>query len=431
MSLVSRMRGFFERRTTTVSDAGSPMSPNDWLIRAFGGAPAAAGVPVNESTALSWTALMAGVRFLSETLAALPLDVFQRRDTRGRDALPLHPLARMYRSGPNPEQTWFEWIELGQAHAVLWGNAYSQIIFNQGGEPAELWPLNPDRVTMERRRDGILQYRVTFPADDLGGVGGSAIIPFDEMLHVRGFSRWGLLGERIARVHREAIGLGLATEVFGSLLFGQGLNAGGFLEHPQTMSKEAQDRLRTAIEAQAAGLSNAHRLAVLEEGMKFNPTTIEPEKAQFLGLRQFQVQEASRILRIPPHLLYDLSRATFSNIEHQAIEVVTYTILPWCRRWESRMDKQLISTKMKNLQFTKFNLNGLLRGDTAAQTAAFQAGRQGGWFSVNDIRELLDLNPVPKGDGYLEPENMRPLGAPPKPVTPPAPPVDAEGVLTP
>jgi HK97 family phage portal protein len=369
---------------------------------------------------------MCGVRFLAETQASLPLRVYQHVDPRGKKILPDHPIARLVRE-PNPEQTWFEVVELMQIHAVLWGNAYAQIIWNGAGEPIELWPLNPDRVQLRRDQRGKLVYQVSLPRDEIGyGAGSFTNLPADEVLHIRGFSRWGLLGKRIAFVHREAIGLGLATEEFAARFFGYGMHAGGILEHPAKLSKDAQERLRESFDRQAQGLSRSHRTLLLEEGMKWVSTMIEPEKAQFLGVRQFQVVEAARILRIPPHLLYELSRATFTNIEHQSIDVVVFTLLPWSRRWEARLDKQLISTKMRNSVYTKFALEGLLRGDTATRYEAYSKGRTTGWLSVNDIRELEDMNPVQGGDTYLQPMNMQPLGAAATaPATPPGDPAGA------
>lgn len=428
MSWKSRLARFFfgrEERQTTL-----PRDPADFLVDMFAGTRSASGVRVGESSAMSWTALAAGIRFLAETLASLPVHVYERSgDGRTKRKLPPgHPLVRLLTDEPNPEMTPFELFELMQTHVVLWGNGYAQIVFDGGGRPIELWPLNPDRVQVDRDSRGRLIYRVSQPATDLGGVSGSAVLPAEEVLHVRGFSRYGLLGERISQVHREAIGLGLATEEYGVRFFGQGLSAGGVLEHPGTLSEEAQTRLRKAKENQVGGLSNAHRLLILEEGMKWSQTTVDPQKAQFLELRRFQVSEASRILRLPPHVLYDLERATFSNIEHQGIELVTYTMLPWVVRWEQRLEKHLISVKMRNQQFVKFNVSALLRGDTKSRYEAYAIAREKGWLSVNDIREFEDMNPVEGGDTYLEPMNMRPLGtaeAAPAALSAPAPAVPA------
>jgi HK97 family phage portal protein len=386
----------------------SPKHPGDpALVELFGSRQVGSGVDVSERTAVSWTALASGIRLAAETIAMLPIDVVQILEPRGRKPLPKHPVARVL-DFPNPEMSSFEFRELMQTHIDLWGNGYAQIVRDGGDRPVELWPLSPDRVVVERDGGGNLVYRVGLPAEPFGTAGSSAILQANDVLHIRGWSRSGILGERMAQQYREAIGLGLVTELFGALLFGQGLNMGGFLEHPGKLSTEAQARLIKAKETQAAGISKAHRLAILEEGMKFNAATIEPEKAQFLGLRTFQLGEAARILRLPPHVLYDLSRATFSNIEHQGIELVTYSWLPRVRRWETRMAMQLLGQKdFVNVQI-KFNVSGLLRGDTAAQSAAFTAGRQGGWLSPNDIREMMDLNPREGGDVYAD----SPAGAP-------------------
>lgn len=399
----------------------SPASPDYWVAKFFGGGgESITGAKVNETSAPSWTPIMSGMRFLSETIAALPFDVYQRTGNRGKKDLPDHPVARLMRN-PNPEQDGFQFIELAQSHLTLWGNSYSQIIWNGGMEPIELWPINPDRVQMKRDRLGNIVYQINLPGDSLSSVSTPRSIPAEDMLHVRGFSRWGLIGERMSDVHRETIGLGLATEEFAARFFGKGANPSGVLEHPGVLSKEAALRLRESTDKASAGLTNAHRTMLLEEGMKWHQVTVDPEKAQFLELRTFQIQEAARILRIPPHLLYDLSRATFTNIEHQGTEVVIYTLLAWVKRWEARLNKTLISDKMKNTVYTKFNLNGLMRGDSQARAAFYASGRNNGWLSVNDIRELEDMNPVPDGDEYLQPVNMVPLGTEPAPAPAPNP----------
>jgi HK97 family phage portal protein len=390
----------------------SPRHPGDpALVELFSvGRTAGAGVEVTERTAVSWTAIASGIRLAAETIAMLPIDVVRRLEPRGRQPLPDHPVAKVL-AFPNPEMSSFEFRELMQTNIELWGNAYAQIILNGAGQPGELWPLNPDRVTVTRDSQGKLFYRVALPADPLGYAAESVTLPARDVLHIRGWSRYGILGDRMTQTFREAIGLGLVTELFGALFFGQGLNAGGLLEHPGTLTEEAQARLIKQKENQAAGITRAHRVMILEEGMKWQQTTVEPEKAQFLGLRTFQLGEASRMLRMPPHVLYELSRATFSNIEHQGIELVTYSWLPRTSRWETRLGMQLLSDKAFPTVQIKFNMAGLLRGDAAAQSAAFTAGRQGGWLSPNDIREMMDLNPRTGGDVYAD----QPAGAPAQP----------------
>lgn len=415
MNLLTR---YFEQR-----DVVNPRHPKDpALAEMFAYRDGSSGVEVNERTAMSWTALSAGCRMISETLASLPLDVNERRTPRGRTPRPDHPTAELFR-WPNDEMTIWEVIDVMQGHALWWGNGYAQIVFDGARRPIELWPMSPDRVTMERNASGAIQYRISLPDEPFGAGRESTVLPADEVLHIRGFSRYGLLGERMVYTFREAIGLGLATERFGALFFGQGLNAGGILEHPSQLSTDAQKRLLEQKERQAGGMSRAHKTMILEEGMKWHQTTVDPDKAQFLGTRKYQVTEASRILRIPPHMLYDLERATFSNIEHQAIEVVTYTMTPWAVRWEQRLAKTLLGRKDYKSVYFKFNMNALLRGDMAARMNFYQSGIQNGWLSQNDVREYEDLNPIKDGDTYRAPANLLPVGAPPPTPEPAKPPV--------
>lgn len=395
---------YHEHRAT---QAGSwhPRTGDPVLVKLFSGGSSSTGATVTTETAIGWTALASGIRWLAETIASLPLRVYLRQDPRGRELQRNSRLWSLLHDEPNPEMTSYEWRDLSQTHAILWGNAYSQIVYNGAGEPIELWPLNPDRVQMDRDRTGMIWYRLTMPDDR-----PSRLLPANEVLHVRGFSRYGLIGEALPDVFRETIGLGLATEEFAARFFGSGMHAGGILEHPAVIGDQAQERLRKSLENQVRGLDRSHRVLILEEGMKWHQTTIEPEKAQFLELRKFQVTEAARILRIPPHLLYDLERATFSNIEAQGLEVLIYTLTSWLVRWEQRLQKQLVSTKMKNKTFIKFGVEGLLRGDTKSRYEAYALGRQWGWLSANDVRELEDQNPRPGGDVYLEPLNMQMIG---------------------
>lgn len=416
MNLAHWMRSRWTQLRNTVYGSRPPRDPV--LAEMFGGRDVTSGVSVTEKTAASWTALASGIRLCAETVAMLPIEVVERLEPRGRRARPDHPVAKVL-AWPNPDMSCHEFIETMQTQVDLWGNAYAQIIFNGRGEPIELWPINPDRVTLERLQSGKVVYKIGAPDTIYGPSMHFEILPAKEVLHIRGWSTYGLIGDRMTRTFQEAIGLGLATELYGALFFGQGTHAGGILEHPGQLSAEARDRLIEQAKRQAGGISRAHRTLIVEEGMTWKQTTIDPEKAQFLGTRQFQVTEAARILRIPPHMIYDLTRATFSNIEHQQTEFRLYSIQPRTSRWEKRLAMQLFGQKDWEKLQVKFNMGALLRGDTAAQTAAFTAGIQGGWFSPNDVREYLDLNPRKGGDVYI----TTPVGgapATPNQATPPA-----------
>lgn len=388
----------------------NPRDPAYWLVKMFGGGPATSGVEVTEDKALSWTALSAGLRISAETLGSLSWGLFERLQPRGRKERTEDPRHFLLHNEPNPEMTSMEYFETAQAHALWWGGSPSQVVRDGAGRILEVWPLSPDRTLFERV-NGALCLRVTLPRDEQGGVGGSVVLPPDEYLWVRGFSTGGLFGARLAQWHKEAIGLGLVTELYSAAFFGRGASAGGILSHPSRISKEAQARLREAIDHQVGGIDRAHRTLILEEAMEWKQTTVDPEKSQLLGLRKFQVSEASRILRIPAHMLGDLERATFSNIEHQAIEFVQHHVRPWAVRWEQRLNRSLFTRAEKQKLYVKADLNALLRGDMKSRFEAYQIGIQQGFLSRNEAREFEDMNPGPAElDTYLEPQNMAPAG---------------------
>lgn len=392
-------RAIAERRAISVL-IGNPMDPAYWVQKLFlgaGGGPAISGVDVTPESALSWTALSAGLRISAETLGSLTWGVFERTPGEGirpggNVARLDHPVDFLIRAEPNDEQTSMEFFEMAQAHALWWGGSPSQIIRDGYGTIREIWPLNPDRCKWERDPDGSLWLRVTLP---LSAGGGQARLPARDVLWVHGFSTGGLWGASLPNWHREAIGLGLATELFIAGFFGRGLTAGGILKHPKTLSKDAQARLRESFDKQVGGLDRAHRLLILEEGAEWVQTSIDPEKAQLLGLRQFQISEASRILRIPPHMLGDLSRNTFNNNEQQALEFVQNHVRPWVVRWEQRLNKQLFGRKEVGRLHAQANMDDLLRGDIVARFTSYQQGITSRVITPNEARAKEGLNPGP------------------------------------
>ena len=238
---------------------------------------------------------------------------------------------------------------------------------------------------------------------------GTVILKPSDVLHIPGLGFDGLVGYSPIAMAKNAIGLAIATEEYGAKFFANGATPGGILEYPGTVKNPEAVR-----ESWTKGFSgnNSHKVAVLEEGMKYTPIGISPEQAQFLETRKFQINEIARIFRVPPHMVGDLEKSSFSNIEQQSLEFVKYTLDPWVIRWEQSIQRSLLSKDEKAAYFVKFNLEGLLRGDYQSRMNGYAIGRQNGWMSTNDIRELENLDRIPEeegGDLYLINGNMLPL----------------------
>ncbi|MDF9410017.1 phage portal protein [Pelotomaculum isophthalicicum JI] len=360
------------------------------------------GKSVNERTAMQTTAVYACVRILAETIASLPLHVY-KYTAGGKEKAASHQLYYLLHDEPNPEMTSFVFRETLMSHLLLWGNAYAQIIRDGRGRVLALYPLLPDRVTVDRTTDGQLYYE--YRKDS-----GYVILRPEDVLHIPGLGFDGLVGYSPIAMAKNAIGMAIATEEYGAKCFANGASPGGVLEHPGVVKDPA--RIRESWNAVYQGSGNAHRIAVLEEGMKFQPIGIPPEQAQFLETRKFQINEIARIFRIPPHMIGDLEKSSFSNIEQQSLEFVKYTLDPWVVRWEQAMQRALLSPSEKGDFFIKFNVDGLLRGDYQSRMNGYAIGRQNGWMSANDIRELENLNRIPEelgGDLYLINGNMTKL----------------------
>jgi HK97 family phage portal protein len=378
-----------------------------WLHEAMLGPESATGVHVSPESALRYTAVLTCVRVLAEGVASLPCLLYERFEEHGREGkrrAPQHAVYRLLHDAPNPHMTALELFEVGMAHCLLWGNAYFEIEWSQGGQALALWPLAPWRVTagMTRRAK---TYRL-----ELDGEAGRVLSDY-QVLHVPGFGYDGVRGRSMISLAREAIGLGLAAERYGASVFGNGAVPGGVLEHPGALSDAAYSRLQESWATRHEGLSQAHRLAILEEGLKYNKIGIPPEDAQFLETRRFQRTEIAAVFRVPPHMIGDLERATFSNIEQQSTEYLTNTLAPWLRRWEQRINRSLlVSESERRRYFAEFLVDALLRGDTVTRYTAYATGRQWGWLSVNDIRARENMNPVAGGDEYLAPLNMQQIG---------------------
>ena len=362
------------------------------------------GKPVNERTAMQITAVYACVRILSEAIAGLPLHLYRYDDSGGKVKAVEHPLYRLLHHEPNPEMTSFAFRETLMGHLLLWGNAYAQIIRNGKGEVMALYPLMPDKMTVDRDEHGNLYYLYRQTQEDSPTLGTTSQVYLrpSDVLHIPGLGFDGLVGYSPIAMAKNAIGVAAACEEFGAKFFANGAAPGGVLEHPSVVKDP--ERLRESWNAVYQGSGNAHRIAVLEEGIKYQPIGISPEQAQFLETRKFQIDEIARIFRVPPHMVGDLEKSSFSNIEQQSLEFVKYTLDPWVVRWEQNICRSLLSAEEKKTLFAKFNVDGLLRGDYQSRMNGYAVARQNGWMSVNDIRELEDMNLIPEelgGNRYL------------------------------
>lgn len=358
---------------------------------------------VNEFTAMQMTAVYSCVRVLSETLAGLPLHLYKKEDRNSKEKAKNHPLYFLLHDEPNDEMTSFVFRETLMTHLLLWGNAYAQIIRNGRNEIVSLYPLMPNKMTVMRSEDGEIFYKYKHKYDDV-------YLLKEDVLHIPGLGFDGLIGYSPIAMAKNAIGMAMACEDYGASFFQNGAQPGGVLEHPGIIKDP--ERVRASWNAAFQGPKNANKVAVLEEGMKYQPIAIAPSEAQFLETRKFQLNEIARIFRIPPHMIGDLERSSFSNIEQQSLEFVKYTLDPWVLRWEQSLERSLLTRKEKESYFIKFNVDGLLRGDYQSRMNGYAVGRQNGWMSANDIRELENLDRIPAEDGgdlYLVNGNMLPL----------------------
>jgi HK97 family phage portal protein len=364
-----------------------------------------AGTPVNEISAMQTAAVYSCVRVISETLAALPLHVYRREDS-GTRPIPAHHLYNLLHNAPNPEMTSFIFRETLMGHLLIYGNAFAQIMRDSAGRVTALYPLLPHKTDVWRGESGEIYYTYWCDRDeanarnsDKTGEPGGVTLRKDQVLHIPGLSFNGLVGYSPIALAKNAVGMAIATENYGAGFFANGANPGGVLEFPGDFGEKGVAHLRDAWEVIHRGVQNSGKIAVLESGMTYHPISVPPEQAQFLETRRFQLNEIARIFRVPPHMIGDLEKSSFSNIEQQSLEFVKYCINPWVERWEQTMWLNLILPSEKPTHLIKFNVDGLLRGDYETRMKGYATGIQNGFLCPNDVRKLENMNEIPAEEG--------------------------------
>lgn len=356
------------------------------------------GENVDEKSAMQIATVYACVRLLADSIAQLPLHLYKAEGEDGRTKATDHPLYKILYRQPNPEMTSFSFREVMMTHLLLWGNAYAQIVRDGKNGILGLYPLLPENVEVDRDSSGQLYYIYHAYTDEVPGETNKDIIfRRDEILHVPGLGFNGLVGFSPIAMMKNSLGTTLAVEKYGSAFFRNGAQPSGVLEHPGVL-KDPQ-KIRDNWSDVYGGPNNAHKVALLEEGMTYKPISLPPEDSQFLSTREFGVEEICRIFRVPPHMVQDLKRATFSNIEHQSIDFVVHTLDPWIVRIEQAIIKDLLVEEEQDIYFPKFNVDGLLRGDAASRMDAYTKGIANGIYSVNDVRRKENLPPLSEEEG--------------------------------
>ena len=371
-------------------------------ISSMGSRQSSAGVMVNTESAMGVAAFRACVTLLAESIAQLPCELYRRTADGGRERATDHPVYNLIHSSPNRKDTSFEYYEQAQGSLGIEGNHVALIDRDSYGYPKELIPINYNKVKVLKGSDGMPYYRLL----DL-----NETVPMHMIHHIKYFSLDGYVGLSPLQTNTDTIGLTIATEQHAAAVFQRGATMSGVIERPATIAAISDQTKVDALlnkftERHGGGLRNAFSVALLQEGMQYKQLAMDNEKAQLIESRNFGVIEVCRLYKIPPHMVQHLEKASFNNIEHQGLQYVIYTLLPWVKRHEAAMMRDLLLPDERSNYYIEFNISGLLRGDQKSRYEAYAIGRNWGWLSVNDIRRLENMPPIPGGDRYLTPLNM-------------------------
>lgn len=370
----------------------------DWL----GGAMTAAGVSVTADSAMRIAAVYSCIRVLSETLAGLPLIVYRRKKGGGKERATDHWLYPLLHNAPNGWMTSFAWREMGMAHLCLRGVALSRIIGDKRGR-RQLVPMHPDRVRTVLLDSGKLAYEYQQQN------GGFITLLQEEVLRIPFMTLDGVKPVTPIQAQRETLGASMAAQDYGARFWANDARpTGGWVEMEGDFKNDASSKSFREKWQKAMTGENRHKTVFLPKGMKYNPLSLTMEDAQFLETRKFQRSEIAGIYRVPPHMIGDLERATFSNVEQQSIDFVVYSMQPWLSRWEQELSRGLLSEAEQEDYFVEFLVDGLLRGDATARANYFRTAVLTGWMNRNEVREIENMNRADGLDEYLTPLNMTP-----------------------
>lgn len=390
MGFWSQIGSIFKR--SSLENPSTPLSsPAAWLFDAFGGAKTQSGVSVNDKTALSHSAVYACCKVLSDSIASLPLEVYRQLPNGNTELAIDHPVHRLVNTAPSPLYTSYNFRAAAQLHIGIRGNAYAKILRDGWGRPTELRLLAPNTVTPFFDKNEKLYYRVE---------GEPLVLTPDEVVHVAGLSWDGINGRSPIEAARETIGMGLAATQYGAKIFGSGTHLSGVLETPNILTNEQVNSIASGWKNRYSGVSNAGGVAVLQNGMKFNPISLTPTDSRFIEAQKLGIADIARIYRVPLHMIGELDRATFSNIEQQSIEFVQHTIRPLVKAWEQELNRKLFRPSEQGQYFVRFNLNALLRGDMKARSEFYRAMFNMRAMSPNEIRQYEGMNAYQGGDEY-------------------------------
>jgi HK97 family phage portal protein len=386
-------------------DVTTEVSIEEWVRHHSGGGVAHTGIAVSAESAMRYTTVMICVRVLAESVASLPCILYRRRKDGGKDRATDHPLYRVLHDQANAWNTAFEYTEGTMNNLAMRGNGYAYRETNNKDQTIGLVPLHPDPVEIKQAADWSPIYTVTMPDNQ------RVTLKPREIHHIRGPFPKGYVGQSMITLARESIGLGLAAERFGANLYRNGVKPSGVLRHPKQLGAVALENIRTSFEDRYGGLENSSRPLVLEEGMEWTALSINPDDAQFIETRKFQRSEIAGVFRVPAHLVNDLEKATFSNIEHSTLDFIIHSLRPWLVRWEQAINRDLLSDAERGDYFVEFMIDGLLRGDFATRMAGYALQIQNGISNPNEIRARENMNPRAGGDEYWKPTNFYPPDA--------------------